>query len=72
MEGESSPEKTEDAQARDAPRPQVSGRSTRKITKLSGVVVGREGQKRVSRLSSTLEKWEQWSQSHTYGCGVWT
>lgn len=67
MEGEGSPEKTEDAQARDAPEPQGSGRSTRKITKLSGVAVGREGQKRVPRLSSVLEKWEQRSQPRHMG-----
>lgn len=37
MEGEGSPEKNVDAQARDATKTQILGR---KITKLSGVVVG--------------------------------
>lgn len=40
MEGEGSPKKNVDAQARDAAKPQILGRGISEITKLSEVVVG--------------------------------
>ena len=50
-----SPEKTEDVQARNAAR--VQGGHLGKITRLSGVVEGREEQPGVPRLRSRLAKW---------------